>query len=298
MQLETKKPATVASLPTDTVAGKIHVDSAPIIPGRHDVLSSAFSIDANKYNPINANENRRRGPNTSFCPENFQKFTAKTAKKGRAGVGGVMLADPPYNASAHGGEPSFDATLDTRFFDRKPTGRETGGITNRLKAAGGATVTASQFCEHVRRGGTFVCGVHEPSRGSGWGRFLSQQIIALDFDNSTGDKGAGTDRALRPGESGYVDWLDALDRCYSIGLDPLCLYFTFSADANAGAMRFHLVVRMEEPTRDQRRCERRLGALMRVFPEADPACSNADSRLFFGSNGEVHEAWRVKGGAA
>ena len=277
MQLETKKPATVSVAKLSTAASKNHVDSAPIIPGRHDVLSSASSIDGNKYNPIRLNETRQRGRNISFCPENSHNL--------------------PY-ARIKSHEPSFEATLDSRYFSRKPTGRETGGITNRLKAAGGATITASQFCEHVRRGGTFVCGVHEPSRGSGWGRFLSQQIIALDFDNSTGSKGAGTYRALQPGESGYADWLDALDRCYSIGLDPLCLYFTLSADANAGAMRFRLVVRMEEPTRDQRRCERRLGALMRVFPEADPACSNADSRLFFGSNGEVHEAWRVKGGAA
>ncbi len=103
-------------------------------------------------------------------------------------------------------------TLDTRYFNRKPTSRETGGITNRLKAASGATVTASQFCEHVRRGGTFVCGAHEPACGSGWGRFLSQQIFALDFDNSTGSKGEGTYRALQPAESGYIDWLDALDR--------------------------------------------------------------------------------------
>lgn len=180
-------------------------------------------------------------------------------------------------------------TLDHRAYDSKPQGRDFGALTNRLKAAGGTEVSAEAFCEHVKQGKTWVGGVFEPSE-SGWGEFTSQQLFGIDFDNEAED-GPGVKRALNPGETGYLDPLDALRRCVSHGLHPICLYFTFSASLEPLHYKYRLVFDMGEAISDRGEAEGILRTLLDMFPEADQKCSNTN-RLYCGSNGEVIELWR------
>lgn len=186
-------------------------------------------------------------------------------------------------------------TLDNTPFRRKPKGRGFGALTNRLKAAGGTEIDAGAFCDHVRQGKTWVGGVYEKS-ASGWGSFVGQQVFGMDFDNDTecgkNEDGSAIKRPLRPGEVGYLDPLDALRRCISLDLTPLCLYFTLSASLDPLNYRYRLVFDMGEPVASQCEAESVIGTLLDMFPEADQKCRNAN-RLFCGSNGEVIETWEA-----
>lgn len=184
---------------------------------------------------------------------------------------------------------TFAVTLDPVPFSHKPRGREVAGVTRRMQAAGATLVTAAEFVEHVRAGKTWCGGTFSPCEG-GWGEFQGQRLFALDFDNGTHD------RPLHEGDEGFLHPLAALDRCDSLQIMPLCLYFSMSAtyagDDAANVYRYRLVFDMENE-HDGRAAQAILKTLLELFPEADPACRNAN-RLWFGSCGEVWpiaEAW-------
>ena len=185
---------------------------------------------------------------------------------------------------------TFRVTIDRVAYTRKPTARDATAITRRLQKQGGIDCTAKQLCRCIELGFTFVGGVYTPNNGS-WGAFEGQQIFALDFDNSAPMRNAeggaikGLKRPLEPGESGYLCALDALDRCYSsLGISPLCLYFTMGARFPDWE-KFRIVFDAGEQL-DQAEANKQIRSLLRAFPEADQACKNSN-RLFYASNGEV-----------
>ena len=180
--------------------------------------------------------------------------------------------------------------LDGVSYQAKPNGKEFAAITNRLKKAKPSLIDAAAFCEHVRLGKTWVGGVFEG------GQFIGQQLFGLDFDNATEATDSGESKVKRPlseGEPGYLDPVEALERCDSEGVWPLCLYFTFSAKAKPWQPRYRIVFAADSATRDREQAELRLKALLRIFPEADQTCKNVN-RLYCGSQGEVWECWAVK----
>lgn len=172
-------------------------------------------------------------------------------------------------------------TLDRVAFRKKPQGKEFGGITNRMKAAEPSKVTPAQLCEHIREGRTFACGCFEPgAAGTGWGRYLGQRIFGVDIDNKLGYQ-------LMPGDFGYLDYMEALERCEGREWKPLCLYFTFSANCGACVARYRLIVDSGRWFATLDESQEFMRELMAVFPEADQACKNPHTRLWCGSNGEV-----------
>lgn len=184
---------------------------------------------------------------------------------------------------------SFMVTIDGVGYRAKPHGREVADITRRLQRAGATECDAATFCEHVKQGRTWTGGTFEPCAGK-WGEFTGQQLFALDFDNSApGTDGHGK-RPLCQGETGYLDPVDALDRCEQLGLAPLCLYFTMGAKCPDWP-KYRLVFDMGELL-DQDTAQAVIQSLLTAFPESDQACKNLN-RLFFGSNGEVWECWRL-----
>lgn len=199
---------------------------------------------------------------------------------------------------------SFRVTLDRQQYDAKPSAREVTAITRRMQVSGSVELDETAFCEAVRGGRTWCGGCFEPKRGA-WGEFVGQQIFALDFDNAAevvangqpvkDADGHTVKRALRTGEVGYLDPVGALDRCERLSLEPLCLYFTMSAQCPDWP-RFRVVFDMGELL-DQDTAQGIISSLLTAFPEADQACRNVN-RLFYGGNGEVWETWRVWGGAS
>lgn len=176
---------------------------------------------------------------------------------------------------------------DGRYWNEKPTASDAMGITRRLQQQEPMVVTCSRFCRFVEMGGTFTGAVYNPGSGSGWGEFVGMQLFSLDFDNAAPDK-----RPLRPGEAGYLDPLDALERAYGEGLPPVCLYFTFHAKA-LDAPRYRVVFANPEPVRSEADAKAVIRMLMGVFPECDRSCKNPN-RLFYGSSGEVWQCWAAR----
>lgn len=193
----------------------------------------------------------------------------------------------------------YRVMLDAVGYDRKPKG-EVGSITRRMQAAGPVDVTGYELARAIESGRTWCGGCYAPARGK-WGAFQSMRLFALDVDNDTpalGEDGKplkdGTGhvmkRQLKPGETGYLDPWDALDRAREQVGEPLIIYPTFSfeqvADLSQPPTRckYRLVFDVEEPIADEAKARGVLRMLLNVFPEADRACKNAN-RLLFGTRG-------------
>lgn len=180
-------------------------------------------------------------------------------------------------------EPTVWLYLDTAQFTRKPTGKEMGGVTNRIKSSKPQGVTVSELCDAIRHGRTFMGALYDDDE---FKAFHGMQVFAVDIDN-------GSHKApLHEGDPGYLDPVEALDRCTAHAIWPLCLYFTFSADAAQGIARYRLVFRTE-PITDEGKALRFAKALLKLFPEADTQCKNLN-RLYCGTRGELWETWRCE----
>ena len=178
--------------------------------------------------------------------------------------------------------------LDHVAYGTKPAGPEIGRITNRLKRAQPSEVTPAELCEHVKQGKTFMCGTFAPNPGGkGWGPFLGQRLFGVDVDNKTGKL------YLKPGEAGYLDPVDALDVCQQRGWYPLFLYFTMSADAAAGAVKYRIILDAGRTLTDAGKCAEAMRRILAAFPYADKACTNPHTRLWLGGSGEVWPCYQL-----
>lgn len=174
-----------------------------------------------------------------------------------------------------------------RYWSAKPDQKkDVPTITRRLESARPMEVTASRFCKFVQMGGTYTGALFEPTTGKEWGKFEGMQLFGVDFDNTDEQH-----RPLKPGAPGYLDPVDALERAYSEGLPPVCLYFTFNARPEN--IRYRIVFATPEPVGTEEDAKAVIRSLMQVFPECDPACKNPN-RLFYGSNGEVWPCWAMR----
>lgn len=159
--------------------------------------------------------------------------------------------------------------FDSHCYARKPTGAKIGAITERLKAAPMQEVDAHQFCELVAQGRAWVGASFAEGLDADSFRYLS--VFALDFDNKDEDT--------------FIEIQDALARCSSYGLVPFCMYETYSNTEMHP--KFRLVFDLGK-VEDLGQARFLITALLRLFPEADQACSNVN-RIFLGTNGKTYE---------
>lgn len=198
--------------------------------------------------------------------------------------------------------------LDSVAYGSKPSDKVP-EITSRLKQQRPCTISAEQFAQAVADGRTFVCGCFETdaTKPFGHSRFMGQQIFAIDIDNDTevldeqgnkvkDERGHFIKRPLMPDEEGYLGMWAAIDRWAKLfHADPLLAYPSFSHRFDGymasrwdtdTRMKYRLVLDAGELVTDAEEAARIRAKLLRAFPEADSACSNAN-RLFFGSCGHV-----------
>ena len=128
----------------------------------------------------------------------------------------------------------------------KPQGAEIGNINNEIRTQGGQVeLTPQELLSFITRGYTFTPGViggtraEQQERGAGLTPFwISQQIIVADIDNA--QEGQPIKHPLTPAA--------AVDACKAAGLDPFCIYKTFSYKDNFE--KFRVVLILEEPLTD------------------------------------------------
>ena len=168
----------------------------------------------------------------------------------------------------------FQIMLDDSPFTRKPLPYEIAQITKRLKASAPVDISRETFRSKVEAGCTWVGGCYP--QGDLKDAFIGQQVFAVDIDNQGNGK-----RQLQENEEGYLHPLEAIRRAISLDLDPMLLYFTFSASLNPEWYRYRIVFDAGGPV-DGGTARELITALLNVYPEADQSCKNSN-RLFFGA---------------
>ena len=139
--------------------------------------------------------------------------------------------------------------LDKRGYTSKPQGAEIGAINNRVRHAGGrVTTTPEELINHIKAGYTFTPAeiggsLEEIQADKSAGKMLhywrSQQIIVADIDNEKPDKTA-INHPLTPKR--------AIEACKAAGIDPYCIYKTFSYSDQK--QKFRVLIILEEPLTD------------------------------------------------
>ena len=152
----------------------------------------------------------------------------------------------------------YNITIDPRPRESKPNEQEKKSITSFLTLQTGITI--NEFSELVSppysftwSGGQF----HGTRSNNNW---VSQCVFGLDFDGS-------------------ISVEQVLERCKQFGLPPQLWYSTFSYSETK--QKFRVVFFLDETITDPKLHKFILESLLRLFPEADPACKDA-SRYFYG----------------
>lgn len=157
--------------------------------------------------------------------------------------------------------------LDKRGYTSKPQGAEIGAINNRVRNAGGRiTTTPEELINKITAGYTFTPAeiggsLEEIQADKRAGKMLhywkSQQIIVADIDNEKPDKTA-INHQLTPAR--------ALDACKAAGIDPYCIYKTFSYSEQK--QKFRVLIILDKPLTDAEQAADYIGRFCNLFNAA------------------------------
>lgn len=157
--------------------------------------------------------------------------------------------------------------LDKRGYTSKPQGAEIGAINNRVRNAGGRiTTTPEELINKITAGYTFTPAeiggsLEEIQADKRAGKMLhywkSQQIIVADIDNEKPDKTA-INHQLTPAR--------ALDACKAAGIDPYCIYKTFSYSEQK--QKFRVLIILDKPLTDAEKAADYIGRFCNLFNAA------------------------------
>lgn len=155
--------------------------------------------------------------------------------------------------------------IDPRVYDKKPSGKEIGGIKTRLqKNASPSLVTLEELVQKIETGHSISPGIMGGMSAKDW---QEQQLFLVDIDNE---------------EDGPILRIkDAKAICHDNGL-PLAFYYqTFSHTKEHP--KFRLAFVMDKPVTDEGMRKHIMETLVNLFPQSDKSCVNAD-RIFHGTN--------------
>ena len=197
-------------------------------------------------------------------------------------------------------------TIDSARYTTKPTSDDVRHITTRMKRNGPDEYTRADVMRAISEGHTIMCAAYVPHDGKGWGPFVSQRLIALDFDNKLptldddgnpvrDEKGRIIMRMADRGEALHITPWRALDRCrHHLGLTPFACYPSMS-DNRPEHHRFRLIIDMEEDIEDEQEARDAIAWLLTEYPEADRMCSNPSRLSFPSRDGKLYyiEGWRA-----
>lgn len=133
------------------------------------------------------------------------------------------------------------------------------------------TLTVEELATLLNNGATMKASALNGNKNADW---ISQEVFALDFDNSEADMK----------KYGLVTIEAIIERCRVYNLTPAFYYTTFShmKEEKGNVPKFRLVFITDNKITDIRVRNVVQMALMNIFPESDKACKDL-SRVFFGS---------------
>lgn len=158
--------------------------------------------------------------------------------------------------------------IDTKGYMEKPTGKEVGRIKIRLqKNTSPSIVTVEELIQKIRTGHSISPGIMEGMSAKDW---KEQQLFLVDIDNE---------------EDGQILYFkDAKRICAKHGLSPAFIYQTFNYCKEKPKFRIAFI--MDTPVTDEAVRKRIIETLVKLFPQSDKSCVNAD-RIFHGTNKRV-----------
>lgn len=158
--------------------------------------------------------------------------------------------------------------IDTKGYMEKPTGKEVGRIKIRLqKNTSPSIVTVEELIQKIRTGHSISPSIMEGMSTKDW---KEQQLFLVDIDNE---------------EDGPILYFkDAKRICAKHGLSPAFIYQTFNYCKEKPKFRIAFI--MDTPVTDEAVRKRIIETLVKLFPQSDKNCVNAD-RIFHGTNKRV-----------
>lgn len=170
-----------------------------------------------------------------------------------------------FNCNKKGDNMSVKLNFDHTFLKEKPIGRGYGIISNRL-ASNTVEMDIQDIAEAVgSRGDTFTAAFDKELSAD---RFISMQLIAIDFDN----------------DKDIVTYAQIVNRSKKYSLEISFAYYTLSSTDEH--VRFRVVFMLETAITDVSIAGFLIEMLLRVFPEADQKCKNV-TRYFLGGKGLI-----------
>ena len=155
--------------------------------------------------------------------------------------------------------------IDPRCYDAKPSGKEIGGIKSRLQEnTSPSVVTLEELVQKIKTGHSISPGIMDGMSAKDW---KEQQVFLVDIDNED--------------EGKMLQIKDAKAICEENRL-PLAFYYQTFSNTKAHP-KFRLGFVMDEPIIDETKRKRVIETLVKLFPQSDKSCVNAD-RIFHGTN--------------
>lgn len=155
--------------------------------------------------------------------------------------------------------------IDPRGYDKKPSGKEIGGIKSRLqKNASPSLVTLEELVQKIATGHSISPGIMSGMSSKDW---KEQQLFLVDIDNEEDEP--------------ILRMKDAKAICRDNGLALAFYYQTFSYTKEHP--KFRLAFVMDKPVTDEDMRKHIMETLVNLFPQSDKSCVNAD-RIFHGTN--------------
>lgn len=169
--------------------------------------------------------------------------------------------------------------VDSKGYQQKPTG-DFGAIRNRLyQASRTMEITPEELISFVEQGRSFTPAVMEQTTKDGW---RSQQLLAVDIDNSTGEKDADGNKLPIPEP---MTPEEALEIAGGYGLQPYFMYYTFSN--KEGFPRYRMIFVLDRPLTGAATAEELGERLNAIFYTVRPGTADKGGgqidRLFAGS---------------
>ena len=148
----------------------------------------------------------------------------------------------------------------------KPTNN--GAVNNDLTAQKNEHPTLKELADSLSTGHSVVFANWTQGEKRQMQFFTSLNHLALDFDEPS------------------LTVEETLIKCQELGLEPALWYYSFSAEPEKGIEKFRLVFELDSEITDPRQAKFLIMGLLKLFPEADQACSDV-LRLYHGTNKDV-----------